>query len=202
MALVVKKKKSFDAFCVCEFHVDCFHVAVIHVSASAVSTADALGSRAAGTSTSGAPSGYHQPLGPRSCLVFLTFFFHNYIFLPTLFLSPHHPFPNWLPQGTEGHLETFVILFEKIQLSPQLKKQFTSQPQLEGARTLLELWEGSGDGRPEASYQPLLRVVHLSFYCCRLVAKSCPAVCQPMGRSTPGLPVRHQLPEPTQTRVH
>ena len=91
MALV-KKKKSLDAFCVCEFHVDCFHVAIIHVSVSAVSIADALGSLAAGTkSTSGAPSGYHQPLAPGSCLVFFTFFFHNYIFLSTLFLSPHHP---------------------------------------------------------------------------------------------------------------
>ena len=90
--LSLKKKKSLDAFCVCEFHVDCFHVAIIHVSVSAVSIADALGSLAAGTkSTSGARSGYHQPLAPGSCLVFFTFFFHNYIFLSTLFLSPHHP---------------------------------------------------------------------------------------------------------------
>ena len=34
------------------------------------------------------------------------------------------------------------------------------------------------------------------------VAQSCPTLCDPMNRSTPGLPVHHQLPEFTQTRVH
>ena len=32
------------------------------------------------------------------------------------------------------------------------------------------------------------------------VAQSCPTLCDPMGCSTPGLPVHHQLPEFTQTR--
>ena len=31
------------------------------------------------------------------------------------------------------------------------------------------------------------------------VAQSCPTPCNPMNRSTPGLPVHHQLPELTQT---
>ena len=34
------------------------------------------------------------------------------------------------------------------------------------------------------------------------VAQSCPTLCYPMNRSTPGLPVHHHLPEFTQTRVH
>ena len=34
------------------------------------------------------------------------------------------------------------------------------------------------------------------------VAQSCPTLCDPMSRSTPGLPVHHQLPEFTQTHVH
>ena len=34
------------------------------------------------------------------------------------------------------------------------------------------------------------------------VAQSCPTVCDPMNRSTPGLPVHHQLPEFTQTHIH
>ena len=34
------------------------------------------------------------------------------------------------------------------------------------------------------------------------VAQSCPTLCDPMNRSTPGLPVHHQLPELTQTHVH
>ena len=36
----------------------------------------------------------------------------------------------------------------------------------------------------------------------RSVAQSCPTLCDPMNRSTPGLPVHHQLPEFTQTRIH
>ena len=34
------------------------------------------------------------------------------------------------------------------------------------------------------------------------VAQSCPTVCNPMNRSTPGLSVHHQQPEFTQTHVH
>ena len=34
------------------------------------------------------------------------------------------------------------------------------------------------------------------------VAQSRPTLCNPMNRSTPGLPVHHQIPEFTQTRVH
>ena len=34
------------------------------------------------------------------------------------------------------------------------------------------------------------------------VTQSCPILCDPMNRSTPGLPVHHQLPESTQTHVH
>ena len=33
------------------------------------------------------------------------------------------------------------------------------------------------------------------------VAQSCPTLCDPMNRSTTGLPVHHQLPESTQTHV-
>ena len=34
------------------------------------------------------------------------------------------------------------------------------------------------------------------------VAQLCPTLCYPINRSTPGLPVHHQLPEFTQTHVH
>ena len=34
------------------------------------------------------------------------------------------------------------------------------------------------------------------------VAQLCPTLCDPMNRSTPGLPVHHQLPELTETHVH
>ena len=43
------------------------------------------------------------------------------------------------------------------------------------------------------------RYVNMQF---RSVAQSCPTLCDPMNRSTPGLPVHHQLPEFTQTHIH
>ena len=33
-------------------------------------------------------------------------------------------------------------------------------------------------------------------------AQLCPSLCDPKNRSTPGLPVHHQLPKFTQTHVH
>ena len=39
-------------------------------------------------------------------------------------------------------------------------------------------------------------------YQIRSVAQSCPTLCDPMNRSTPGLPVHHQLPEFTETHIH
>ena len=36
----------------------------------------------------------------------------------------------------------------------------------------------------------------------RSVSQSCPTLCDPMNRSTPGLPDHHQLPEFTETHVH
>ena len=35
-----------------------------------------------------------------------------------------------------------------------------------------------------------------------LVSQSCPTLCDPINFNTPGFPVHHQLPEPTQTHVH
>ena len=37
---------------------------------------------------------------------------------------------------------------------------------------------------------------------CSSVIQLCPTLCDPINRSTPGLPVHHQLPEFTQTHVH
>ena len=34
------------------------------------------------------------------------------------------------------------------------------------------------------------------------VTQLCPTLCEPMNRSTPGLPVHHQFPEFTQTHIH
>ena len=46
--------------------------------------------------------------------------------------------------------------------------------------------------------QPLWRTVSVQF---SSVSQLCPTLCDPMNRSTPGLPVHHQLPF-TETHVH
>ena len=53
-------------------------------------------------------------------------------------------------------------------------------------------------GLPEL-YFPLSQPQPVQF---SSVAQSCLTLCDPMNRSTPGLPVHHQLPEFTQTHVH
>ena len=50
--------------------------------------------------------------------------------------------------------------------------------------------------------KPVPFVVCLIFSEFSSVAQSCLTLCDPMNRSTPGLPVHHQLPEFTQTHVH
>ena len=56
---------------------------------------------------------------------------------------------------------------------------------------------------PSFSPRTLLRFLlppsHFQF---SLVAQLCPTLCDPMNRSTPGLPVHDQLPEFTETPVH
>ena len=50
-----------------------------------------------------------------------------------------------------------------------------------------------------------MKILNTLFYLIRSDrsdAQSRPTLCDPMNRSTPGLPVHHQLPEFTQTHVH
>ena len=47
-----------------------------------------------------------------------------------------------------------------------------------------------------------MKIKGVKVYCCYSVPKSCPTLCNPMGCSTPGFPVHHQLLELAQTRVH
>ena len=50
----------------------------------------------------------------------------------------------------------------------------------------------------------LRNLIHIHIYNTQLssVAQSCLTLCDPMNRSTPGLPLHQQLPEFTQTHVH
>ena len=56
----------------------------------------------------------------------------------------------------------------------------------------------------EIEHGPGIRESQIQHYHCQSVSsvtQSCPTLCDPMNRSTPGLPVHHQLPEFTQTRA-
>ena len=73
-------------------------------------------------------------------------------------------------------------------------------------RTFIQVWRrvGRRDFRWESFlffwiWYVLLCLVSVQF---SSVTQSCPTLCNPMNRSTPGLPVHHQLPEFTQTHVH
>ena len=47
-----------------------------------------------------------------------------------------------------------------------------------------------------------MSILPKEIYQIRSVAQLCPTLCDPMNRSTPGLPVHHQFSEFTQTHVH
>jgi len=63
------------------------------------------------------------------------------------------------------------------------------------------MWStGEGNGKPlqySCLENPMKSTVQFSS-----VPQSCPTLCDPMNRSTQGLPVHHQLPEVTQTHIH
>ena len=52
------------------------------------------------------------------------------------------------------------------------------------------------------NFEHYMKPIRLINFVLSSVAQSCPTLCDPMNRSTPGLPVHHQLPEFTQTHVH
>ena len=58
----------------------------------------------------------------------------------------------------------------------------------------------TGPGASPSRLRSVTRLVPSSQF--SSVAHSCPTLCDPMDRSTPGLPVHHQLLESTQTHVH
>ena len=77
--------------------------------------------------------------------------------------------------------------------------------------------EGIQAQKTEGFYYVLLEMYSLSHYLCLYlwkslelidavqfssVSQSCPTLCNPINRSTPGLPVHHQLPEFTQIHIH
>ena len=55
---------------------------------------------------------------------------------------------------------------------------------------------------PKPQYLRLCTYLETGSLSVSSVTQLCPTLCDPMDCSTPGFPVHHQLPEPTQTHVH
>ena len=78
-------------------------------------------------------------------------------------------------------------------------------PSLSCVRLFATLW--TVGACPGSSVHGLLQAKLLEWFAIfyskfSSVAQSCPTLCNPMNRSTPGLPVHHQLLESTKTYVH
>ena len=102
-------------------------------------------------------------------------------------------------------LTTVSILFSSIDICwmPSLCKELWGQQEVEKYIVLSyypdnhkRVWEIKWAQICIINWQTVVSVQFSS------VAQSCPALCDPMNSSTPGLPVHHQLPEFTQTHVH
>ena len=65
-----------------------------------------------------------------------------------------------------------------------------------------EKQKGKGGGKIRSLIMIMLKIKWFETYQIRSVTQSCPTLCDPMNRSTPGLPAHHQLPEFTQTHIH
>ena len=96
-----------------------------------------------------------------------------------------------------GSLDGEVLPEKWICLSGVVEPEATTQPKLIGRKGVLleDVWRTSGVFQSNVSSN--YSSVQFSS-----VAQLCPTFCDPVNRSTPGLPVHHQLPEFTQTHVH
>ena len=90
---------------------------------------------------------------------------------------------HWLWNSSKGPFVLGEIPLGRLHLVWSLERDQT-----------LSLWSGSTDSKSldNQGTNPQFSSV----------AQSCPTLCDPTNRSTPGLPVHHQLPEFTQTHVH
>ena len=65
-------------------------------------------------------------------------------------------------------------------------------------------WKRNNKDGPEVSKAIICKIFSFQFSSLQFnsVTQSCPTLCDPVNRRTPGLPVPHQLPELSQTHVH
>ena len=96
------------------------------------------------------------------------------------------------PPGSSVHgiLQTIILEWIAISFS-----RGSSRPRVQNHVSCI----GSGFLTTEPIRKPSVKFSSVQF---SSVAQSCLTLCNPKNRSTPGLPVHHQLPEFTQTHVH
>ena len=121
--------------------------------------------------------------------------------------TPGLPVHHQLPEFTQTHVHQVGVA---IQPSHPLSSPSPPAPSVISATSLVST-PNPISGKATVSGQLYHRFISLSFLWSRIfleglqfssVAQSCPTLCDPMNRSTQGLPVHHRLPEFTQTRVH
>ena len=132
----------------------------------------------------------------------------QFFLLYSFFLSPAFPFPISLLYLS------FSLPFPKLNIwksscsQSLIETELVTSKQLEGLTEHLyvinlQLAFVMGDGLLECNIiKSLKRYPYLHSDQIRSVAQSCLTLCDLMNRSTPGLPVHHQLPEFTQTHIH
>ena len=124
-------------------------------------------------------------LGPHHLMTRPLWYMHNSFPLQT-FSTPDHPtnalftiIPTTPPEAC-----TFLFVFSCLNLKPKFKFYFKKAFKILLHQNHLWVFPDS----PSVQFS--------------LVTQSCLTLCDPMNRSTPGLPVHHQLLEFTQTHVH
>ena len=98
-------------------------------------------------------------------------------------------------------------MLERVE-TDHLLQVIPTSPRLRGLRTDLVVIKATRD--PDQSSftgevgfeRSALKTVQFSSVQFSSVAQLYPTLCDPMNRSTPGLPVNHHLPEFTQTHIH
>ena len=117
------------------------------------------------------------------------------LFLRTCCLrSVHHPLFSYLSQQCSLLCENTLAPIFKLR---KILRRLYCTTSLSSKKP-----QSGGRGPKESSPSVVPVTEHFSSVQFSSVAQSCPTLCDPMNRSTPGLPVHHQLPEFIQTHVH
>ena len=86
-------------------------------------------------------------------------------------------------QGLSSTLSAFLLASNLESLQPHPSRQWL----FPGVTTFITPWR-----LPFMHFSDLINILYICCYCCS-ATKSCPALCNPMDCSTPGLPVLHHL---------